>query len=133
MQVTEADIARIPRRNVRVPVDEFARMWRAAEQNDEHSWYRAGVAMTCRWMATATVRPDSGRWYPAFAPVTHKSGRAYEELIEAEYVAAEKLDMNRPWWLSNRPGWIEAVCATLRWAWCRSGPPPLSLPERETH
>ncbi|WP_089299625.1 hypothetical protein [Haloechinothrix alba] len=143
MEVTEQDIARIPRGNVRVPVAEFVEVWRAGERRNEEQtargvrdWYAAGVIMTCRWMATATVRPNDGRrWYPARAPVTSRTRGAYEELIEAEFLAAEKLAMKqpRPAWLAKRVGWIEAVCATLRWAWRRSGPAPLELdaaPER---
>lgn len=134
MRVTEQDIARIPRGNVRVPVAEFAQVWITAEQRCEtpglRDWYAAGVAMMCRWMAVATVRPEDGRrWYPAKAPVTHRNRQAYEELIEAEFLAAEKLMLKqpRPDWLADREGWIEAVCATLRWAWRRSGSAPLAV------
>lgn len=135
MEVTEKDIGRIPRRNVRVPVAEFAQLWMAAERRNREQtargirdWYTGGVVVTCRWIAAATVR-DPDRWYPAFAPVTRRSSRAYEELIEAEFFAAEKLDMKtpRPEWLAKRPGWSEAVCATLRWAWRRRGPAPLEV------
>ena len=138
MQVTEQDIARIPRGNVRAPVAEFARVWIEAERRCEvrgvQDWRAAGVAMTCRWMGAAIVRPEDGRrWYPAKAPVTHRNRTAYEELIEAEFLAAEKLDLKRPRpeWLSDQAGWIEGVCATLRWAWRRSGPVPLQLDTAE--
>lgn len=137
MQVTERDIARIPAGNVRVSVAEFAQLWSTAEQRnqdqtarDVRDWYAAGVVVTCRWIAAAVVRPPDNRpWYSAYAPVTHRNRRAYEELIEAEFLAAEKLDMRqpRPDWLGKRPGWSEAICATLRWAWRRSGPAPLAL------
>lgn len=130
MEVTEADIARIPRTNLRVSVDEFVRVWvEAGRRSSAGDWYAAGVAMTCRWMARGVVEWN-GRREPASAPVTQRSERAYEELIEAELLAAEKLAMRRPVpaWLAARPGWCEAVCATLRWAWRRSGPPPLQLP-----
>jgi len=125
-------MARIPPTNVRVPRAEFVAVWAAAEREVSHDWYALGVAMTCRWLATATVRPRNGRWYEAYAPVTERSARAYEELIEAEYLAAEKLDMRRPRprWVAERPGWIEGVCATLRWAWRRIGAPPIQLDER---
>lgn len=127
MQVTERDIVGIPRNNLRVPVDDFAQVWRAAEELGRQDWYGAGVAVTCRWLATATVRAHSGRWYTAYAPVTNREQRAYPELIEAEFLTAEKLDMEspRPDWLMKRPGWSEAICATLRWAWRRSGSLPL--------
>lgn len=130
VQVTEADLARIPRRNVRVPVAEFAQVWVEAGRRTAHQdWYAAGVAMTCRWMAHGVIELN-GRRVPADAPVSHRSSRAYEELIEAELLAAEKLALQRPVpaWLAQRPGWCEAVCATLRWAWRRNGPPPLRVP-----
>ncbi|MQA12837.1 MAG: hypothetical protein GEV09_01340 [Pseudonocardiaceae bacterium] len=139
VQVTEADIARIPRSNLRVPRAEFAALWVAAERRcDEqdrrggHDWYAAGVAIICEWLATATVQTGGGRQHAAWAPVTERTARAYEELIEAEYLAAEKLDLRRPRppWLAERPGWSEGICATLRWAWRRSGPPPLVIDER---
>lgn len=136
VQVTAADIARIPQTNLRVPRVEFAALWTAAERHcDEqarsggHDWYAAGVAITCEWLATATVRSFDGRWLPAHAPVSRSRRRAYEELIEREHLAAERLDLRRPrpGWLDARPGWIEGVCATLRWAWRRIGPPPIEV------
>ena len=124
--MTAADVARVPAGNLRVPRDEFGAVWAAAEAHQEEQarrrvadWYGAGVVMTCRWVAGATVRPYSGPWGPAAAPVTGRLNQAYEELIEAEYLAAERLAMRRPVpdWLAARPGWIEAVLATLDWAW----------------
>lgn len=132
MDITEADIAHIPRGNVRIPVEEFVQVWRAAEQRKVREWYGAGITITCRWMAAVTVRPENGRWHPARAPMTPGSRRAYEELIEQELLTAEKLDLQRPRpnWLAARPGFPEAVCATLRWAWRRSGPAPWPPPEQ---
>lgn len=132
VDVTEADVARIPLSNLRVPRAEFAAVWAAAEQRCAADWYAAGVAVTCRWLATANFRSVNGRWSAAYAPITRRTARAYEELIEAEYLAAEKLDMRRPRprWLVEQPGWIEGICATLRWAWRRTGPPPMELVER---
>lgn len=52
---------------------------------------------------------------------------AYEELIEEEFLAAELLDVRRPDLVADRPGWCEAVRATLRWAWRREGPPPIAV------
>ncbi|MCA1681576.1 MAG: hypothetical protein LC700_00050 [Actinobacteria bacterium] len=134
VDVTEADVARIPRRNVRVSRAEFAAVWRTAERLGGDDWYAAGVAFTCRWLAWATVRPASGPWHPARAPVTGRTNLAFEELIEVEYLEAEKLDMRRPRpeWLLGRPGWSEGICATLRWAWCRTGPAPLRVEEAAT-
>jgi hypothetical protein len=136
VDVSAADIARIPPANLRIPLGEFAALWVTAERLcDEQTrrgltdWYAAGVAVTCEWLAGATVRTDAGPWFPAHSPVTKRTARAYEESIEAEYLEAQKLDMRRPRpvWLQRRPGWSEAICATLRWAWRRSGPPPLEL------
>ena len=92
-------------------------------------WYTGGVVVTCRWVATAIVRPAAGPWRPARSPVTGRSNQAYEELIEAEYLAAEVLAMRRPVpaWLAERPGWIEAILATLDWCWRGSKHPPMEL------
>lgn len=104
-------------------------MWVDAEcqsDADFSDWYAAGVAMTCRWMATATVF-ELGRAQPAMAPVTHQRARAYEELIAKELFAAQRLSLRRPVpeWLTDQPRWLEAVIATLEWAWSRSGVVPL--------
>ncbi|WP_219419976.1 hypothetical protein [Pseudonocardia nigra] len=135
MEVTENDIKRIPVGNLRVPRAEFAAVWAAAELLDQQQgdrgvtdWYAAGVAVTCEWIAGAVVRTRNGRRFLAYSPVTNRTVTAYEELIEAEYLAAELLDVRRPDLLEHRPGWCEAIRATLRWAWRRSGPPPLELP-----
>jgi hypothetical protein len=134
MEVTDADVARIPATNIRISRTEFGAVWAQAEricheqgQRGITDWYAAGVAVSCEWLATAVVRSSTGRRYPARSPVTRRTERAYEELIEAEYLAAEKLAARspRPAWLEDRPGWTEAIRATLRWAWRHSGPPPL--------
>jgi hypothetical protein len=137
MDVSAADIAKISAANVRVPRAEFAALWRRAERlHDEQvrrgvsDWYGAGVVVTCRWLANAIVRPETGGpCHPAPSPVTERINVAYEELIEAECVAAERLAMRRPvpTWLKHRPGWIEAVVTTLNWAWRRYGSPPLDI------
>jgi hypothetical protein len=132
MELTGRDFDRIPKGNVRVPVVEFARLWLAAEQqyDRERTWAAFGVVQTCRWLATATVRPSDGRSYLADAPVTNRFGQAHEETIEAETLAAEVLLWRRPVapWLVERPGWLAAVVATLAWAWRRSGQPPIDVP-----
>jgi hypothetical protein len=57
---------------------------------------RAGVVVTCRWPANAIVRPETGGpCHLAPSPVTERVNVAYEELIEAECVAAEKLAVRR--------------------------------------
>jgi len=129
VEVTAADIARVPPGNVRVPRADFAAVWAAAERDVSHDWYALGVAQTCRWIAHSRGTTFNGRTPMAHGPVTERSRLAFEELIEAEYLAAEKLAAvePRPTWLVKRLGWIEAVCATLRWAWARTGPAPLPL------
>lgn len=136
VDVTDQDVAGIPMANIRVSRDEFAAVWAAAkrrcaelgEQGATDDWYPAGVAVTCAWIATATVRPMSGRSFAARSPVTRTTALAYEELIEAEYLAAEQLDVRRPDLLASRPGWCDGIRATLRWAWRHSGPAPLPVP-----
>jgi len=137
MEVTEKDVERIPVRNLRVPLDEFVAVWAAAERrNTEQAergmtdWHAGGVTVTCRWMARAVVRPASGPRHLARPPVSRHDERAYEELIEAEYLAAELLDVRRPDLVGSRPGWCEAIRTTLRWAWRRSGEPPIVAPAR---
>jgi len=136
VEVTENDIARIPVRNLRVPRDQFVALWTTAEERDQNfaergvtDWYTAGIVVTCEWLAGAVVQAPNGRRSPAYSPATNRTTTAYEELIEAEYLAAELLDVRRPDLVEHRPGWCDAVRATLRWAWRRSGPPPIELPE----
>lgn len=137
VDVTAAEVALVPVGNLRVPRAQFGALWSAAERRNAEQgecgvtdWYAAGVAVTCRWLAGATVRPSSGRWYLAYAPVTRSSVRAYEELIEAEFLAAEQLPRRRPDLVEARPGWCEAIAATLRWAWRHNGAPPLPLDDQ---
>lgn len=134
VEVTDADVAAIPMRNVRVPQDEFVAVWRTASDRDHHDpaqggegWYAAGVAATCRWLATAPSRLANGLADSTPAPATRRRSLAYEELIEAEFLAAERLDETRPHLAQSRPGWCEGIRATLRWAWRRQGPPPLAV------
>jgi len=135
MEVTEKDVARIPVRNLRVPRGDFVAVWVEAERvcrvtggQGVCDWYAGGVVTTCRWLAGAMVRLGDGPWFPAHSPVGRRTATAYEELIEAEYLAAELLDVRRPNLAVHRPGWCEAIRATLRWAWRHDGPPPLELP-----
>jgi hypothetical protein len=138
VDLTGADFDAIPARNIHVPRVQFAAVWLVAERTADtcEDWYAAGVSTTCRWLARATVRPKSGRWYLQWAPITERQDCAYEELIEAECLAAERaLFVSPPHvWLSTRPGWIQGIVATLNWAWRRSAPAPLDtsdvLPRR---
>lgn len=134
MEVSDADVAAIPARNIRVPLGEFVAVWRAASDRDHHDasrggegWYAAGVAATCRWVATAPSRLANGLTDATPAPATRRTAMAYEELIEAEWLAAERLEETRAHLARSRPGWCEGVRATLRWAWRRQGPPPLEV------
>lgn len=140
MRVTDSDIARIPVSNIRVPRAEFAALWTAAEQLSEHwaqqgitDWYSGGVAATCEWLAAATPPRANGSRRTPYSPITGRSARAYEELIEAECLAAEQLLAGTPTpaVMLRRPGWEEAITATLRWAWRHSGQPPLHLDYRQ--
>jgi hypothetical protein len=136
VEVTAADIAKIPVANLGVPRASFAALWVTAERlHDERTqqrisdWYSAGVVMTCRWLAGATVRPETGPPHLARSPVTGHTHGADQELIEAEYLAASTLALRqpRPAWLAQRPGWIEAVEATLHWVQHRYRDPPLAI------
>jgi hypothetical protein len=133
MEVTESLLARVPVGNLRVPRTEFAALWVEAERlNDgqagvsDPDWYPAGVAVTCEWLAGAVVEDAAGRRELAPAPVTRRRVRPYEELIEAEYLAAEQLDVRRPDLVKHQPGWCEGIRATLRWAWRHEGPRPFT-------
>ncbi|MBC3191694.1 hypothetical protein H7X46_11540 [Pseudonocardia sp. C8] len=132
MDSTAERSTRIPRANLRVPPEEFLEVWRAARDRaggptsrQTDGWYAAGVLATCQWLATADYTAPDGRRRPAAAPVSGKRTRAYEELIEAEFLAAELLPERQPLLLTSRPGWCEGIQATLRWAWRNSGPRPL--------
>lgn len=132
VEVSKQDIARIPVGNLRVRRGDFAAVWVAAERLDREQgergitdWYAGGVVVTCRWLAAAVVRPASGSRRLPRSPIGRRTVVAYEELIEAEYLAAELLDVRRPDLVVSRPGWCEAIRATLRWAWRHQGTPPL--------
>ncbi len=81
---------------------EFGAVWAAAEDRtrprDEgmSGWFTAGVAVTCRWLAGAVVESVPGRWCLAMSPVGKREVRAYEGLIEAEFLAAERLSGPAP-------------------------------------
>lgn len=137
VRVTEAEVARIPATNLRVPRGEFVALWIAAElacdaqTGATSQWYSAGVAATCEWLATAPRIAEVGAYRPACSPATGRTARAHEELIETELLAAERLASRepRPARLARRPGWIEGIVDTLRWAWLHDGAPPLQVDE----
>lgn len=135
VEVRESDVAGIPAGNIRVPQDEFVAIWRTASKRAEEQgakgatdWYNVAVAVTCRWLATAPMRPRTGAHRLTRSPATKRARVAYEELIEAEYLAAETLEQRRPDIVEHEPGWCEGVRATLRWAWRRTGPRPVEVP-----
>jgi hypothetical protein len=134
MKVTGADEGAVPPGNLRVPRRDFLAVWTfASERADEQAsrgvtdWYAGGVATTCRWLATAPSRLPNGLVNPTPAPATRRTALAYEELIEEEFLAAERLAETRPDLVDSRPGWCEGVLATLRWAWRREGPAPMNV------
>jgi hypothetical protein len=138
VQLTARVVEEIPRGNLRVPRSEFVAVWAEAERlnaeikrrGGSDDWYSAGVLGACRWVAGATVvfnYPRGPKAEPAAAPVTRRRARAHEELIEAETLAAEQLAIRHPTGIDGRPGWLEAVVATLRWVWRGSGAPPLDV------
>lgn len=60
--------------------------------------------------------------------MTQTRESAFVELIEAEYLAAERFEETQPRRATLQPGWGDGACATLRWAWRHQGPTPISLP-----
>jgi hypothetical protein len=124
----------IPPANVNIPVREFASGWFAAEQlHDDRvrrgvpDWYGAAVVVTCRWLANATVRPETGPWYFESSPITHRRRITHPEYIQEEAFEAQSLAgrRNKPSWLLAQPGWLEGVLDTFNWAWwgTRDRPP----------
>jgi hypothetical protein len=125
VEVTEIDRARIPVGNLRVPRTEFVAVWAAAERQQEVQgasgvldWYAGGVAVTCRWLAAAVVHADSGPRRLARSPVSQRTTIAYEELIEAEFLAAELLDVRR----TDPAGYGRRPTSPIRWSTCTSTP-----------
>lgn len=134
MDIRDSDVEQVPAENIHVARQVFRQVWAAAEEAAAapDAWYAYGVASTCRWLACATVRPESGPWYVAPAPVSQRPGFALPERIEQECLEAEVLAIRRPppEWLAQRPGWLDGVCATFAWAWRRTGHPPLPVSDR---
>lgn len=125
MEVHDADVERIPVGNLRVSRADFGAVWRTAEQLGGADAYAAGVELTCRWVACAMV-VFNGRRGPAYAPITHTSRLAHEELLEREYLAAEKAAIRASRTDDPDRAFIEGATATLRWAWRGQGRPPLA-------
>lgn len=136
VELTATALDRIPRENLRVPRDEFVAVWQLAERMAHGDWYAVGVATTCAWIACASVPSiipaHHGRPEPASSPLTGTRFRAHPELIEREASTADLRLARNPNHIDHRPGWLEAVAATLDWAWRGSGHPPLDVREVNT-
>ena len=133
MDPTSSDAAGITAENLRVPQEEFLTIWheasrREAELADDEivDWYVGAVVQTCRWMAAVPMRTALCGGLTR-SPVTLRACVAREELIEAEWYAAQRQDQFSQN-LAARPGWCEGVRATFEWAWRRQGPPPIEVP-----
>ncbi len=135
VEPTAQMIDEIPRGNLHVPRAEFVAVWSLAEArsaenstNGTGDRYVVGVVVTCRWIAGVLETSSlTGQVQPARAPLSLRTARAHEELIEAETLAAERQLARHPDGLDSAQGWLEAIVATLRWAWRGSGLPPLEV------
>ena len=134
VEVTAELVERLPAGNLQVRRADFAAVWAEAEKAHERNtrtrtsdWYITGVVVTCRWLAGALVPGLQGRTRPALAPITGGTAAAHPELIEAETLAAERWVARHPHGMDRRPGWLEAILATLTWAWRGVGVPPLEI------
>lgn len=133
VKVTQQGLHRVRPGNLRVTVLDFSEVWAASEDQvaargrvGVTDWHAGGIAITCRWVAGA-VTEFRGRRRSPLSPVTQRWVAAFEETIEAEYLAALLLS-SRPdaALVSERPGYVNAVIETLAWCWRREGPPPIA-------
>ena len=116
MDVTQAAVVRVPEQNVRIPLEEFADVWRHAEGLHDalvaEPMDRAALAAivwVCRWLAGAHPR----------SPVTGRTVRACPAEIEAELnIMMGAFQLNPvPAWLIEPPGWSTGLAFALAWAW----------------
>ncbi len=119
MDVTDALVAGVPELNLRVPLEEFAAMWRAAEPwygvrmaNPRNQGKVTGLVDVCRWLAGVTE----------VAPSTGRRMRATWETIEDEVSAIEAafVDIERgrpPAWTLYPVGRADGVIIAFTWAW----------------
>lgn len=137
MRVTARDLDSVPPGNICVPRDQFGVLWSRAEQRSSEQgdrgvtdWSAGGVVITCRWLAGAMTESATGHRRLSAAPITRTRRLAYEELIEAEFVAAEILAARQPAPVAvlSRPGYVDAVRQTLGWAWRGDRPCPVLDP-----
>lgn len=132
MDPAKVDATQIRSGNVRVSRAEFLAVWDESGRRQtgpgEHEpvdWYVGAVVQTCRWVAAVPMRTALCGGLPR-SPVTGRACLAYEASIEAEWQAAQDQSFSDEF--AGRPGWRDGVLATLRWAWCCQGPPPLEAP-----
>ncbi|GAB3812693.1 hypothetical protein [Kribbella italica] len=148
MEITEEMLLSIPPGNVRVPVEEFAVVWRLAEseclrlvratsvgESSRELSYASAVMGTLRWLAAAQAPfgpPGSGMSREASAPFTPYTGRAlgradHDSIREArDSVRAMLLmfpDGYKTAGMPPRPGYLEGVADAIEWAWV-FGPAP---------
>jgi hypothetical protein len=127
---TRSDVVHVRAGNVRVPHEEFLTVWDEARRREadgtDADWYAGAVAQTCRWLAAVPMRTALCGGLPR-SPVTQRACVAREELIEAEWRAAQQEEFSPN--LAARPGWGDGVRATFRWAWGLDGPPPIEVPQ----
>jgi len=116
VEVAEAVVARVADANLRVPRDQFAAVWRAAERLERQQlpsaadWRAvAGVVAVCRWLAgVVDIAPVTGRTVPA-------TPDAVETELDAAMAALDQTPP--PAWLSEPAGWTTGVLAAFDWAW----------------
>ena len=132
MEVMAQEIDTIPSGNIRVPRAEFVEVWMRAEALSDgqslQGWgagYLAGVAMTCRWLANATVRARVGLGNRR--PVRRRGASerigGEAEAIEAEVVAAAESGAELTLELSALMG----MRAAFAWAWRATAPAPVDV------
>jgi hypothetical protein len=148
MEITEQKRSAIPPDNVQVSVDEFCEFWAFAGREclrlvlaiapGEVSWessYASGALGTVRWLAAS----DDGLG-PEYGPFRTSSGelagRANPDSIrlmrdETQQMMLKFPDGYRTDSLPPRPGYLEGVRDTFRWARADGPVPRLGTPQSE--
>jgi hypothetical protein len=130
VEITEQELADVLAGNVRVPLADFAEVWRQAEQElpglvmatPETTWessYTSAVVGTFRWLACARA-PYGPASPPIRVPMMPK-GPARRESIQALHEESRFLMTKIPGGYESpgmppRPGYLEGVRETLGWA-----------------
>lgn len=143
MEITEEMLRAVPADNVRVRVEDFAALWRVAEDEclrlvlstPSGTWelsYTSAVMGTIRWLAGTQVPlglPTAPTWVDAPAPYSGEQlGAADGVSIRAAYEESARLqglfpDGYKTEGMPPRPGYLEGVRDTIGWA-CFLGPAP---------